>query len=522
MSQSAEDAARARLSRRERLRGAPAGGGQASPPSHAPADASPAVRPHFAFLSKDRVGVLRERAILLLAEHGVVVNHAAAVGRLKEAGARLEGNRLCFPPGLTEAALSALPNAVTLCGRSPAFDITLPRPDNTFTMRTGTGAHGFIEAETGAYRKLVLDDVATIAAVANGLERVGIVAHPFVTGVPELTADIHGVAALIASTPKHVWLQPYGEENTEYLLRIAAVAAGGEAALRARPIVSCIVTSFTPLEFKSMDVEAIIQCGRLRVPIHACSLPTAGGTAPVTMPGVILMAAAEILSMAVMTHVLAPGTPVIATPLIFGLDLRTGRSLQASVEALQGAAIAVQLMKHGFGMITHTYGSGSDTPDVDGQSQAERALLGQIVGLAGADILGGAGQLECATAFSPVQAVLDDEYGAMLQHFLRTPAVDDETLAWQDMRTVKHGGNFLATPHTLLHCRANFEPLAFQRLGREAYEAAGHRTALDRAREICRRLVDEHAASSPPDAVSLREIESIVKAADAQILKGQI
>ena len=179
-------------------------------------------------------------------------------------------------------------------------------------------------------------------------------------------------------------------------------------------------------------------------------------------------------------------------------------------------------MKHGFGMITHTYGSGSDTPDLDGQSQAERALLGQIVGLAGADILGGVGQLECATVFSPVQAVLDDEYGAMLQHFLRTPAVDDETLAWQDMRTVKHGGNFLATPHTLWHCRANFEPLAFQRLGREAYEAAWHRTALDRAREICRRLVDEDAASSPLDAVSLREIESIVKAADAQILKGQI
>jgi len=529
MSQSTTDGGRARLSRRERLRGAEASGGEAAEtssrvraPSEDAARATPAARPNFAFLSQDRLAALSERAIALLADHGVVVNHGPVVGRLKEAGARSDGKRLCLPPELIEAALAALPRAVTLCGKSPAFDILLPRPDNTFTMRIGTGAHGFVEAETGAYRKLVLDDIATIAAVANALARVGFLAHPFVSGVPERTADIHGVAAMIARTPKHLWLQPYGEENTEYLMRIAAVAAGGEAALRARPIVSCIVTSFTPLEFKSMDIEAILQCGRFGVPIHACSLPTAGGTAPVTMPAAVVMAAAEVVAIVVMTHVLAPGTPIIATPLIFGLDLRTGRSLQASVEVLQGAAMAVQLMKHGFGMITHTYGSGSDTPDSDGQSQAERTLLGQIVALAGADVLGGVGQLECATVFSPVQAVLDDEYGAMLQHFLRTPAVDEETLAWQDMLTVAAGGHFLATPHTLRHCRGNFEPLAFQRLGREAYEAAGRPTALDRARETCRRLVNDERSSTRLDAASMREIEAIVRAADASILNGRL
>jgi trimethylamine--corrinoid protein Co-methyltransferase len=529
VTEATEEAARARRSRRNRLRGGDASGegaaraeSESAPRGRASADAPPARPPHFAFLSPDRLAVLRERAVILLARHGVVVNHAPSVERLREAGARLDGRRLCLPQELTEAALAALPSAVTLCGKRPDFDISLPCPDNIFTMRTGTGAHGFIEPETGAYRKLVLDDVAAIAALADGLDRVGFVAHPFVAGVPEMTADIHGVAALVARTKKHVWLQPYGEENVEYLLRIAAAASGGEAMLRARPIVSCIVTSFTPLEFKSMDVEAIIQCGRYGVPIHACSLPTAGGTAPVTMPAAVLMAAAEILAMAVLTHVLAPGTPFIATPLIFGLDLRTGRSLQASVEAMQGAAMAVELMKRGFGMVVHSYGSGSDTPDIDGQSQVERALLGQVVALAGADILGGVGQVECATVFSPVQAVLDDEYGAMLRHFLRTPEIDDESLAWESLLAVAEGGHFLATPHTLRHCRGNFEPLAFQRLGRDAYEAAGRRTALDRAREICRELMRDAADRIELDAARVGEIDGIVKAADAQILKGQL
>jgi hypothetical protein len=40
----------------------------------------------------------------------------------------------------------------------------------------------------------------------------------------------------------------------------------------------------------------------------------------------VLMAVTEILAMVAMAHVLAPGT-AIATPLMFTLDMRTGRSL---------------------------------------------------------------------------------------------------------------------------------------------------------------------------------------------------
>jgi trimethylamine:corrinoid methyltransferase-like protein len=130
--------------------------------------------------------------------------------------------------------------------------------------------------------------------------------------------------------------------------------------------------------------------------------------------------------------------------------------------------------------------------------------------------------VECATVFSPAQAVLGDEYGAILRHLLRTPDIDDESLAWESLLAVAEGGHFLATPHTLRHCRGNFEPLAFQCLGREAYEAAGRRTALDRAREICRELMGDAADRIALDAATVREIDGIVKAADAQILKGQL
>ena len=236
------------------------------------------------------------------------------------------------------------------------------------------------------------------------------------------------------------------------------------------------------------------------------------------MPGTVLMAGAEILALAVLTHVLSPGTPLIATPLIFALDMRTGRSLQSSVEALSGATMAVQLCKRGFGLMTHTYGAGADTPDVCGQSQAERALLGLTVGLSGADILGGAGQLECATVFSPVQAIIDNELGAMQRAWLHTPEIDDEALAWELMLQVPQGGHFLANEHTLKHCRNVFAPSAFLKLARDPYEAAGRRTEVDNAMAILDSLMSRDAPAGLPGADAVAQMAKVVAAADKAIL----
>ncbi|MBO9402500.1 trimethylamine methyltransferase family protein [Shimia sp. R9_3] len=136
------------------------------------------------------------------------------------------------------------------------------------------------------------------------------------------------------------------------------------------------------------------------MPVHACSLPSAGGTAPLSPAALAVMAVAEVVGMITMAHVLSPGQPIIATPLMFALDMRTGGALQSSVEAMQAASLSIQLVKYGFGLMAHTYGSGSDTPDSDHQSMAERAMLMQTVALSGADILGGSVSLSALPYFA--------------------------------------------------------------------------------------------------------------------------
>jgi len=475
----------------------------------------------FGFLSEADIAELKTRSFDLLQDYGVVVIHPIAKAALLKAGAKpsTDPDRLRLPRELVEQAIADAPKKVTLYGKSPEFDLHLPRADGSFIMRTGTGAHGYVNPRDAKYRNLDQTAVREMAAVASGLNQIGFIAHPFVAGVPEVTADIHSFAEMVSFTDKHCWMQPYGKENVEFLMRIAAIAAGGEDQLRARPLTSVITCSFSPLEFKHMDSEVIIQAGKYNIPIHACSLPSAGGTAPLTTAGMVLMASAEILSMVTLAHVLSPGTPVIATPLMFTLDMKTGSALQSCPESLQAASMAIQLMKQGFGLPAHTYGSGADTPDVDHQSMAERAMLSKTVALSGADILGGIGQLECATVFSPVQAVLDNEIGAMIRRFMQPPEISDTSLNWNEVSNIRTGGHFLDSPHTLELCRDQHMPDVFLREGRDDYERSGRRTAFEVARDRALDLI----AAAPPEGVlsedQRREIADVVAAGDKCVLE---
>jgi trimethylamine---corrinoid protein Co-methyltransferase len=478
-------------------------------------------RAGFGFLDSDRVAYMRARVLELLSEFGVTVVHPAAIAALTKVGAK-EGDkpgRLRLPEGLVNDALAATPKQVRLAGKTRAYDLDLPRADGGFVLRTGTGGHGYVDPRDASYRNMDLAAVADIVAVANDLEQVGFIAHPFVHGVPEVTADIHSYARITAHTLKHTWMQPYQKENVEYLMQIAAIAAGGEDRLRASPSTSVITCSFSPFEFKFMDTEVIIQAGQYGVPVHACSLPSAGGTAPLSVPASALMAVAEIVGMTTMAHVLAPGTPMIATPLMFALDMRTGSALQSSVEAMQAANLAIQMVKQGFGLIAHTYGSGSDTPDADHQSMAERAMLMQNIALAGADILGGIGQLECATVFSPVQAVLDNEIGAMMRRFIRTPEINAEALNWDEMSSVAAGGHFLDSNHTVKGCRDQLIPGVFQRQGRDDYEVDARRGAFEAARDRALAAIaaaPEGGVLSPEQS---HEIAALAARADEHIVR---
>ncbi|UCG09484.1 MAG: trimethylamine methyltransferase family protein [Desulfobacterales bacterium] len=211
-----------------------------------------------------------------------------------------------------------------------------------------------------------------------------------------------------------------------------------------------------------------------------------------------------------------PGTPIIATPLIFSTDMMTGRSLQSSVESMQGAALAIQFIKAAIGLPTHTYGLGSDSPIIDGQCMSEGALRCMLIALSGADILGAAGQLEVATTISPVQLAIDNEELGMVKRMVTKFDVDDETMAWQDLLKTEPGSQFLTNEHTFRHCRDGLMPVNFIRMTREGWKAKGQRDLVERATAHCKNILEISEPLVLPERM-VRDMDSLVRQADTNL-----
>ncbi len=479
------------------------------------------VGSNFSFFTSENVNNLRDKVFDLLEHHGIELDpHPEMFKILKNAGVQVDSDTglVRFPRSIMENFIEQAPKKFILGAREKERILELPRPDGTFYARTGTGAHGWIEPENNAYRKVTVGDLANWAKLINGLDEISFVPFLFPNDVPMETADVYGLSTLLKNTDKHIWVQPYSAGSIEYLIKLGRTVAGGDKALKDNPVISMIACSLTPRAFKYMDIEIILQSSRAGLPIHACSLPGAGGTAPVTLPAVILLATAEILAMLAMAQAVAPGTPIVACPIIFSMDMQTGRSLQSSVEALKCASGAVQFIKAAFNLPTHNYGSGSDAPNLDGQSMSERSMLSTLMGVSGLDILGGAGQLEVATAASPLQLIVDNEVIGMLRQIMSGLTYDDENLAWDILVNTKPGDHFLTSEHTFRHCREGYIPQNFTRLNREDWELEGSKNLSDRALQRYHFLMDKNNACLLAEDLA-GEVNSIVESADKNLVQ---
>ncbi len=473
----------------------------------------------FTYFNDDQIGLLRKRTFELLSEHGVKLDHHPRLFELlSKAGADVDesSGMVRFPVRTMEELLSFAPREFKLGARSEDKVLTLPRPDGTFYTRTVTGAHGWIEPETSEYRKLTSDDLADWAKLVNLLNGIDFMSYLFCDDVPVKVADVAGLATVLKNTDKHVWVQPYSPEAVEYLIKLGEAVAGGKESLKKNPVISMIACSLAPRAFKMLDLEIILQSAEAGLPIQACSLPGAGGTAPATLPAVIVMAAAEILAMVAMSQAVSPGTPVVACPIIFATDMRSGRSLQSSVEAMRGASGAVQFIKTAFNLPTHNYGTGADSPIVDAQCMSERALLSMLMGMSGLDILGGAGQLEVATAVSPLQLIIDNEVLSMVRRTVAGYTIDDDQLAWDVITKTKPGDHFMLADHTVRHCRDGLDPINFVRVARDTWERQGAADLMARVLENYRDLMKRDNPGLL-DAGPARELDGIVQAAKAKL-----
>ena len=265
-------------------------------------------------------------------------------------------------------------------------------------------------------------------------------------------------------------------------------------------------------------MEEILQSCRFGVPILSNCLPILGGTAPFTIAGSVLVAAAEILAVLVMAQLLKPGIPIIGKPQINTLDMLTGRTFMGSVEVSLSNAATTQFIKDALGIPVIAPGLKTDSHLPDEQAMAETTVMALLVALSGADIIFMAGRMGSPSSVSFVQLILSDTLLSIVRRVMSGISVDEETLALKEIMDTPPGGHFIDRQHTLRHCRDALRPELFLNEALEAWSSKGSKDLRTRAKDRYRELKKAMRPQSLPDDIQ-RELNLIVKRADERLVK---
>lgn len=462
---------------------------------------------------------MKTRVEDLLALRGVEIDHPQLLKALAEKGAQVNGDNVKFSKALIKKALASVPQEFVLASPSGEYDLEFPHPSGDFYTRTNTGAMNYRDIRNDSHY-ITLDEVGEWIRLVNSMENVDFCTLPSTSGeeVPVEAIDIYTLAQVLKNSKKHIWIQPYESDNVRYLIELSAAAAGGMEELKKRPIVSFIACAVPVLTFKHMDAEILYRCALAGIPVQPCSLPTAGANTPVTAQGTSLVACAEILAMIVILQLVGPGTPVIATPLLFSMDMMTTYTLQSNTEITMGRLICMQLFEQGYNIRAHSYGTGTDSLILDEQNMIERTSLIHMMAMSDASVLGGAGQLETAKTISPLQLIIDNEIFGIAHRLRKGLAVDDETMDYQEILDGVDKTGFIMSEHTMRHFAEPHRPRMFNRESMAKWEQQGKKTLLDQAMDRYEELI-KAPVKMQLAADKIKAIDEVLKKAHRALVK---
>lgn len=447
-------------------------------------------------LSAEELTMIKDASLEILESVGLVVDEPTLFSRFVKAGATSDNpsRRIRIPTHLVEWALSVVPKSVTLCGRSPEYDIAFGTGfENKPYFRAGSGCTHIYDPMEGGHRLATILDVTKSALIIDGLTNTNCLTTPVLpSDVPIQIQAQWTCAEILRNTEKHVTCVAYGRESASDIIEIASIVAGGLNRLIKRPLISCVINPLSPLILDSKQSENLVEFSGKRLPITFGSAAMAGSTSPVTLAGTLVVANAETLAGLVASQIMVEGAPFLSSSAATCMDLRTAAYAGGAIErALLGAA-HVQIT-HSYGLPAYGGSALSDSKVTDEQTGYEKAQAMLITGLSGADLVAGGGVIDSYFTLSYEQLIIDDELAAMLRRALRGIKITPETLAIEAIQRAGPGGNFLHDSHTLRHMREEiFVPTLTNLQGREKWYQTGSKDVTQVAREKVAFILANH------------------------------
>jgi len=469
---------------------------------------------NFKPLTEEAISRVHQNAMRTIEEVGFEVNSETALGLFEGAGARVdrEKRRVCLSQDKALELIGMVPSEIKLCGQDEKHDILLG--GNRVYAGTGGTALYIYEPDTGQKRLATLEDLRSIAKLVDQLDNIHLFMLPtYPNELPVEQIDVNRFFAGLDNTTKHVMGGVYTPDGVKQVIRMAEIVAGSAEALQQRPLISMITCSISPLKMDKHYGDLVVTIADSGIPLVCPAEPLCGATSPVTLAGNLVIQTVDSLMGVMLTQIANPGTPAIFGSVATNTDLRDLRYLAGSIEMGLLNAAGAQMAQF-YQLPFYATGGMTDSKVLDSQSGYESAITSLLCALAGANFIhDAAGLMEFALTVCYEKFVIDNEILGMIMRAVEGIRIDDDTLAFDLIKQVGPGGNFVTAKHTRRFMRSeHYQPSLSDRNSREEWEAEGSKTTWEKARDIVQRILADHTCSLPSEIRRrvLSEIPGIV------------
>lgn len=469
--------------------------------------------PLYQPLNADDVTHIDHTGRRILEEIGIHIVSPKYLDLLEKAGAIVNRNeqRVRFDQAWLIEYIAKAPQQFILYSRDGKNDLHM----GSGHIHFGNGGRVFriLDMRTGGYRYTLLRDVANTAILVDHLDYIRF--YIVACQAHDLKPDSYHLNDFFRSfyhTTKHVMGGCTNREGAQQMWELACLIAGGENELAQKPFVSVITNVISPLTIDETVLDILEYCTARGIPVTCAPAPIAGATAPATLAGTLAQLHAEALAGLVMTQVMSPGAKALYGTVPTAMDLRTMEFTMGTAEMGMMNAAAVQLAKlYNLPIYASAGLTESKRPDI--QAGFEKLFSNFTVAMTGADYIHlAAGMLDSGNSISYEQYVIDNEIIGMIHRIMEGISVDESTLAFDVIKNVGPGGNFVMEDHTVEYMMSEFfYPNLGVRCNFDIWEERGRPDMLSRAHEMVEYTLD-HGRESRLSLDTVKRIKDMFPA----------
>ncbi|NOD47609.1 MULTISPECIES: trimethylamine methyltransferase family protein [unclassified Ruegeria] len=450
--------------------------------------------PKMELLSEDQLDQLHATSMRILSEAGIRVMGENVLALFEQAGALVDRDTktIRIDESIVNEALKTVPKTFTLTGRNPDKRITLGGNNVNFGLVAGPpNVHDCINGRRpGNY-----EDYCNFIKLAHHFNAIHLIGNQ-VTAPQEMPANnrhLDTYNANLSYCDLSFHATAIGRGRAIDGINMMAIARGISLdQMRADPGLITIISVNSPRLFDDAMGDGLIAMAEHGQPVTITPFTLMGAMTPVTLPAALAQQNAEALFGVTLTQLVNPGTPVMYGAFTSNVDMRSGAPAFGTPENTKANMISGQLTRR-YGIPYRTSNANaSNVVDLQAVYETMMATWGAVLG--GANLVyHAAGWLEGGLTASYEKLVMDVEILQNMMEYLKPLKFDEGELALDAIKDVPTGGHFFGSEHTMERYETAFyAPMLSDWQNHGAWEAAGSKTALNRATEIWQQALREY------------------------------